>query len=104
MKPETNGDSHKEKLQNIVLENREALTNEALVIGERMQELLKKALLIGGGVALGYLAYRQLTGSKKKNSGMMMALLSTVGSALMTEQGRNLVGKGKEKITQLLSK
>lgn len=104
MKPDTSGNSHKDSLQNTVMENREALNNEALVLGEKMQGLVKKALLIGGGVALGYLVYRQLTGSKKKNSGMMMTLLSTVGSALMTEQGRNLVGKGKEKITQLLTK
>lgn len=71
-------------------------------LGPSTQQLLKKALIIGGAIAVGYVAYRQLTGKKK--SGVLNSLVMATTSVLTTEKGRQLLLAGKDKLTQFLSK
>lgn len=77
------------------------LTLETLAMGARSQQLLTKAILIGGSVALGYLIYRQFMG---KRSGVLSALLMGAASMLTTQQGKKLLSAGKEKLDELVSR
>jgi hypothetical protein len=47
---------------------REELEEEAKVISDRTEKIIKNAIIIGGSLALAYFAYKQLSGSKKKKS------------------------------------
>lgn len=76
------------------------LTLETLAMGARTQELLTKALVIGGSVAIGYLMYRQFTG--KKSSGILSTLMMGAASVLATEEGRKLLSAGKEKLSGMI--
>lgn len=75
------------------------LTLETLAKSAHTQELLTKALLIGGSVALGYLMYRQFMG---KRSGIASALLMGAVSLLTTKDGRKLLEAGKEKLSEAI--
>lgn len=96
----TNNTDRENELQQRIEQDKRTL--DTLAMGARTQELLTKAVLIGGSVVLGYLFVRQLTGGKK--SGLFRTLLMTAGSFIATEEGRKLLTAGKEKLTQLISK
>jgi hypothetical protein len=82
--------------------DQDKLTLETLAMGARTQELLTKALIIGGSVALGYLMYRQLAGSKR--SGILSTLLMGAVSVVATDEGRKLLQAGKDTLSGLIKK
>jgi uncharacterized membrane protein YebE (DUF533 family) len=73
-----------------------------LKLGSRSRELVNKALIIGGSVALAYVVYRQLTGKKK--SRLLNTLMFTLASSLATDKGKDLLSAGKTKLTEFLAK
>jgi hypothetical protein len=92
----------KQELQENMTHYENELSSEMLKMGSRSRELVTKALIIGGSVALGWVVYRQLTGKKK--SGLLNTLMLTAASALATEKGQDLLIAGKNKLTELLVK
>jgi hypothetical protein len=92
----------KQELQENMTHYENELSSEMLKLGSRSRELITKALIIGGSVALAWVVYRQLTGKKK--SGMLNTLMLTAASALATDKGQDLLIAGKNKLTELLVK
>lgn len=92
----------KTELQENVTHYEDELSSEMLKLGSRSRELVTKALVIGGSVALAYLLYRQLTGKKK--SGILNTVMMGVASAMATGKGKDLLIAGKEKLTEYLRK
>ena len=92
----------KQELQENMTHYESELSSEMLKLGNRSRELVTKALIIGGSVALAWVVYRQLTGKKK--SGIFNTLMLTAASALSTEKGQDLLIAGKNKLTELLVK
>ena len=92
----------KTELQENVTHYEDELSSEMLKLGSRSRELITKALVIGGSVALAYVVYRQLTGKKK--SGILNTVMLGVASAMATDKGKDLLIAGKEKLTEYLRK
>jgi len=92
----------KPELQENVTHYEDELSSEMLKLGSRSRELVTKALVIGGSVALAYVVYRQLTGKKK--SGILNIVMMGVASAMATGKGKDLLIAGKEKLTEYLRK
>jgi hypothetical protein len=92
----------KQELQENMTHYENELSSEMLKLGNRSRELVTKAFIIGGSVALAWIVYRQLTGKKK--SGMLNTLMLTAASALSTEKGQDLLIAGKNKLTEFLAK
>lgn len=104
---------------------REELEEEAKVISERTEKIIKNALIIGGSLALAYFTYKQLSGSKKKKTktkGKPIPkpassavepeedeeetsspnVLSQIGTALVSQASVFLLGLAKEKLSEYL--
>jgi hypothetical protein len=95
-------DSIKSELQENTTHYEDELNSEMIALGTRTRELINKALIIGGSVALAYLVYRQLRGKKK--SGILNTLMVTAVSAMATDKGKDLLIAGKNKLTEFLGK
>lgn len=72
-------DSIKSELQESTTHYEDELTSEMIALGTRTRELINKALIIGGSVALAYRVYRQLRGKNK--SGILNTLMLTTASS-----------------------
>jgi len=99
MKREGDNDGMKETIR----EKAEILKDEVMAAGSHVQHVIKKAVFIGGSIALGYVLYRQVACSKKRNSGIVSALLMTVASALATQEVRQLLMAGKDKVKNAIA-
>lgn len=101
--------------------HREELEEETRAIADRTEKIIINAIVIGGALALTYLLYTQLSGSKKKKSKKKAeaepstetehetestssagSILSEVGSALVAQGGALLLTLAKEKLTEYL--
>jgi plasmid stability protein len=101
--------------------HREELEEETRAIAERTEKIITNAVIIGGALALTYFAYTQLSGSKKKKKVKLAkervseseieeddepskasAILSQVGTALVTQGGALLLSIAKEKLVDYL--
>jgi uncharacterized membrane protein YebE (DUF533 family) len=104
---------------------REELEEEAKVISDRTEKIIKNALIIGGSLALAYFAYKQLSGSKKKKVKAKQApkpasavsesdidddseessspnLITQIGTALASQASVLLLNLAKEKLSEYL--
>ena len=90
----------KQELQENMSHYENELSSEMLKLGGRSRELVTRALIIGGSVALAYLVYRQLTGKK---SGLLNTVIVTLASSLATDKGKDLLIAGKSKLTEFLA-
>ncbi len=101
--------------------HRKGLQDETQAIAERTEKIITNAVIIGGALALTYFAYTQLSGSKKKKKikkakervsesdieeddepSTVSAILSHVGTALVSQGGALLLSIAKEKLTEYL--
>lgn len=101
--------------------HRKDLEDETQAIAERTEKIITNAVIIGGALALTYFAYTQLSGSKKKKKAAKVkervseteveeddepsragAILSQVGTALVSQGGALLLSIAKEKLTEYL--
>lgn len=99
--------------------HREDLEEETQAITERTEKIITHAVVIGGALALTYLLYTQLSGSKKKKAKKKAqeaeveddeteetstgsTILSQVGTALVNQGGMLLLALAKEKLTEYL--
>jgi FtsZ-interacting cell division protein ZipA len=119
-------DPVKSKLLKKSAQYREDLEDEAKVISERTERIIKNALIVGGSLALAYLLYNQLSGSKKKKSKIKKTaaakaaatevdmddeeesslpnkVFSQIGTALVSQAGVLLLSLAKEKLMEYLN-
>jgi len=124
MKLETD-DPVKSKLLSKSAQYREDLEDEAKMISDRTEKIIKNAVIIGGSLALTYLLYNQLSASKKKKSKAKKVaslqsavnevtedetdevsapnkLLSQIGTALVSQASVFLLSMAKEKLSEYL--
>jgi len=123
MKPETD-DSVKSALLKKSAQYREELEDEAKMISDRTEKIIKNAVIIGGSLALAYFLYNQLSGSKKKkakakkvaslqsavnevveeedDASSPSSILSQIGTALVSQASVFLLSMAKEKLAEYL--
>jgi len=106
--------------------HRQGVEDEVKQISERTQDILTKALIVGGTVAITYLIARKISkrNTKKKGRGKKIkaavapivheeaqhgeeesespGFFGKIGSALLTQAGIFLLGIAKEKVSQYL--
>lgn len=106
---------------------RDELEEEAKVISERTEKIIKNAVIIGGSLALAYFLYNQFSTSKKKKSKVRKEksvqpsslaagieedeeeetsspnkVLSQIGAALISQASVFLLSMAKEKLSEYL--
>jgi hypothetical protein len=104
---------------------REDLEDEAKMISDRTEKIIKNAVIIGGSLALAYFLYNQLSGSKKKkvkakkvaslqsavdemveeeedDASSPNRILSQIGTALVSQASVFLLSMAKEKLAEYL--
>jgi hypothetical protein len=104
---------------------REDLEDEAKVISDRTEKIIKNAVIIGGSLALAYFLYNQLSSSKKKktkakkvaslqsavnevaedqeeDTAAPSKILAQIGTALVSQAGVFLLSMAKEKLSEYL--
>jgi hypothetical protein len=100
--------------------HREDLEEETRAMAERTEKIITNAIVIGGALALMYVLYTQVSGSKKKKTKKKAReveieedeeadetssagnILSQVGTALVSQGGVLLLALAKEKLTEYL--
>lgn len=100
--------------------HRQDLEEETRSMAQRTEQIITNAIVIGGALALTYLLYSQLSGSKKKkvkkkkeveddddeveetSASSAGNILSQVGTALVSQGGVLLLALAKEKLTEYL--
>lgn len=80
-------DPVKSKLLKRSSQYREDLEDEARVISERTEKIIKNALIVGGSLALAYILYNQLSGSKKKKKPPVKKTKPVQAAAEVEEEG-----------------
>lgn len=127
MKPEAD-DLIKSTLLKKSARYREDLEEEAKVISERTEKIIKNAVIIGGSLALAYFLYSQFSSSKKKKAKAKREkpvqaaastaamedddsveetsspnkVLSQIGTALISQASVFLLSMAKDKLTEYL--
>ena len=125
MKPETD-DPIKSTLLKKSAQYRDELEEEAKVISDRTEKIIKNAVIIGGSLALAYFLYNQFSTSKKKKSKARKEkpvqaaslaagieeeeeetsspnkVLSQIGAALISQASVFLLSMAKEKLSEYL--
>ena len=126
MKPETD-DPIKSTLLKKSAQYRDELEEEAKVISERTEKIVKNAVIIGGSLALAYFLYTSFASSKKKKSKSRKEkslqataatsgievdeeeeesspnkVLSQIGAALISQASVFLLSMAKEKLSEYL--
>jgi FtsZ-interacting cell division protein ZipA len=126
MKPETD-DPIKGTLLKKSAQYRDELEEEAKVISERTEKIIKNAVIIGGSLALAYFLYNQFSTSRKKKSKARKEkpvqasslaagieedeeeetsspnkVLSQIGAALISQASVFLLSMAKEKLSEYL--
>jgi hypothetical protein len=124
MKPETD-DPIKSTLLKKSAQYRDELEEEAKVISERTEKIIKNAVIVGGSLALAYFLYTSFASSKKKKSRKEKSLqattaapgievdeeeeesspnkvLSQIGAALISQASVFLLSMAKEKLSEYL--
>jgi hypothetical protein len=119
-------DPVKSKLLSKSARYREELEGDAKEISERTERIIKNALIIGGSLALAYLAYKQFSGTKKRTVKIKKVkpavrvaaveeddveveevsapakMLSQIGTALVSQASVFLLSLAKEKLAEYL--